>query len=31
MTNILKKMLERIIVDEEIHLKIFNDLYKENR
>lgn len=27
----IKKMLERIIVDEEIHLKIFNDLYKENR
>ena len=27
----IKKMLERIIVDEEIHLKIFNDLYNENR
>lgn len=27
----IKKMLERIIIDEEIHLKIFNDLYKENR
>lgn len=27
----IRKMLERIIVDEEIHLKIFNDLYKENR
>ena len=27
----IKKMLERIIVDEEIHLKIFNDLYNENK
>lgn len=27
----IRKMLERIIVDEEIHLKIFNDLYNENK
>ena len=27
----IRKMLERIIVDEKIHLKIFNDLYNENK